>query len=350
MITRSLVLALLALLPVWASAQILTVETVRGAAELQLEGGTRQSLGDGQFLQAGNRIITPPQGRVRLAFARYGFIDIGPDSEVLIERIPHASFATDLRSVFRLQRGYLRMVWKHPQISTFWPIFIYLGDQRASLSSGEFFIENRDGRRVACVAAGQLALTDPQSDAPQTLHPQACYRLYRGMPPQRVLRDQDDWVAIREHFDIGELPLPAPAVPVAQGDVADARRNAPLSAPLPMPPVRPVITQAPAPSGKPAPLPEQPVAADPVASGKGPWAVSIASFRDVGAAQQLRDRLRGEGFAAARVVPVTVKGELWSRVILSGFDSVAQARAAGAAVEARMGLKGAWVLRYEPDA
>ena len=49
-----------------------------------------------------------------------------------------------------------------------------------------------------------------------------------------------------------------------------------------------------------------------------------------------------------RVVPVTVKGNPWSRVILAGFDSAGAAKAAGGEVEAEMGLKGAWVLRFEP--
>ena len=352
---RIAVVALALLAPSVALSQVLSVESIRGSAELQFADEATQPLSSGQYLYTGNRIKSPSNGHVRLAFARYGFIDIGPDSELVVERIPHASFATDLRSVFRLRRGYMRVVWKHPQISTFWPIFVYVGNQRASLTSGEFFVENRNGRHLACVAAGQLALTDSTTEAPQTLHPQACYRLYQGMPSQRVLRDQDDWVAIRERFDIGDLPgaeLAAAEPPPARPAPRRAEAAAPsAAAAVTSTAADEFITDqartsspavAPAASGsKPS---EAPAAA---AAPGGPWAVAIASFRSVRPATDLAAKLQAAGFPA-RVVPVTVKGNPWSRVILAGFDSAGAAKAAGGEVEAEMGLKGAWVLRFEP--
>ena len=325
------------------------------------------------MLRTGDRLLTSPDAQLRLGFARYGFVDVGPDSDVRVERIPHAAFATDLRSVFRLDAGYVRLVWKHPQISTSWPIFVYVDSQRASVTSGEYFFEHRAGRQIACVAAGQMAVTHGDDVVPMTLHPQACYRLYAGLQPQRILRESGDWVAIRGKFGIGDLPLLAeggagqqpsapaavaaqPPVPIVPPVAARSARVGPPGGEIRPAPRATPAQELPQPAAsKPAAPPPKPVPARPapvsepveaVAAGNGPWALSIASFRELEAAQQLMQRMARAGFAAERV-PVTVKGKPWHRVMMLGFDSVAEAKAAAAEIEAKLQLSGAWVLRYQ---
>lgn len=351
-----------------AIADVLTVESLHGQVRLERNGSARELLGN-EVLRSGDRLLTAPDAQLRLGFARYGFVDVGPDSDLRVERIPHAAFATDLRSVFRLHAGYARLVWKHPQISTSWPIFVYVDAQRASVTAGEYFFEHRSGRQIACVAAGQMAVTHGDTVVPMTLHPQACYRLYAGLQPQRILRESGDWVAIRGKFGIGELPLMADAGAEATAPVAESRptpnarptppavaaTKPPLGPPSgdPMPTPRPA-QQVPAPVAVPVPAPVTPpqvAPAEPVASkrpgaGSGPWALSIASFRELDAAQQLMRRMAAAGFTAERV-PVTVKGKPWHRVMVLGFDSVAEAKASAAVIEAKLQLSGAWVLRYQ---
>lgn len=351
----------------WTSvfAEVLTVESLSGQVRLERNGNARELLSN-EVLRSGDRLLTAPDAQLRLGFARYGFVDVGPDSDLRVERIPHAAFATDLRSVFRLQAGYARLVWKHPQISTSWPIFVYVDAQRASVTAGEYFFEHRAGRQIACVAAGQMAVTHADNAVPMTLHPQACYRLYAGLQPQRILRESGDWVAIRSKFGIGELPLmaandggesapsvvqPGPTPPVLAASPAPVGPPGGESLPRPRP-AQQVPQAAPVEAAKPVPTTPKPrvpsaVTEPPaVGSGTGPWALSIASFTELEAAQQLMQRMAAAGFAAERV-PVTVKGKPWHRVMVLGFDSVAEAKASAAEIEAKLQLRGAWVLRYK---
>lgn len=344
------------------AAEVLYVEQLNGAVQL-LRNGSERPLLPNEDLRGGDRLRSADDGQVRLGFARYGFVDLGPDSEVRIERMPHAAFATDLRSVFRLERGYLRMVWKHPQISTSWPIFIYVDAQRASLTSGEYFFEHRQGRQVACVAAGQMAVTHGQEPIPVTLHPQACYRLYAGLQPQRILRESGDWVAIRGQFGIGELPsdTPEPQRPPAVA-VAEAPRNAvptpavPKAAPSTPKPVasRPEQVQQSLNQGQRGS--EESVVDEPATSQRqteatpatGPWALSVASFKELGPAQALVKRMIASGYRA-ETVPVTIKGQPWYRVMILGFDSVAEGQRVADELKERLKLTGAWVLRFQRD-
>ena len=321
---RALILLCASLAWTSAIADVLTVESLTGQVQLERNGNARELLGN-EVLRTGDRLLTAPDAQLRLGFARYGFVDVGPDSDLRVERIPHAAFATDLRSVFRLHAGYARLVWKHPQISTSWPIFVYVDAQRASVTAGEYFFEHRSGRQIACVAAGQMAVTHGDNAVPMTLHPQACYRLYAGLQPQRILRESGDWVAIRGKFGIGELPL------MAEAGAAEAAPPVPVPVPKPVSP--PAVEAA------------EPAAANRPGAGSGPWALSIASFRELDAAQQLMRRMAAAGFSAERV-PVTVKGKPWHRVMVLGFDSVAEAKAGAADIEAKLQLSGAWVLRY----
>lgn len=363
---RALILLCASLAWTSAIADVLTVESLTGQVQLERNGNARELLGN-EVLRTGDRLLTAPDAQLRLGFARYGFVDVGPDSDLRVERIPHAAFATDLRSVFRLHAGYARLVWKHPQISTSWPIFVYVDAQRASVTAGEYFFEHRSGRQIACVAAGQMAVTHGDNAVPMTLHPQACYRLYAGLQPQRILRESGDWVAIRGKFGIGELPLMAEAGAAEAAPPVAATRPAvssqatppvvvaskpPVGPPGgdPMPKARPaqqvpVPVPVPKPVSPPAVEAAEPAAANRPGAGSGPWALSIASFRELDAAQQLMRRMAAAGFSAERV-PVTVKGKPWHRVMVLGFDSVAEAKAGAADIEAKLQLSGAWVLRY----
>lgn len=329
------------------SAQVLRVESVSGPVWVQEDSGVRCAAAPGQVLAQGQRVVTEDGANARLQLSRHGFLELGEGSILLLERLPHASFATDLRSVFRLEEGYLRVVWKHPQISTIWPLFVYVDDLRTSLTTGEFFIEHRGGRLVACVAAGEIAVEGP-SQAPGVLHPRACYRLYRGLPAQRVLRDEDDWVAIRKRFRIGELAPEAAIVtaPAAVDQTAVSRASVPAA-----PPALADASPQPEPTRavEPAREPEKQQSAEASAAPKGgPWALAIASFRDAEPAQALRERALRAGIAPVALMPVTIRGQPWLRVVVTGFASAGQARAAKADIERRLGVRDAWVLRYEP--
>lgn len=356
---RVLLSAVLLLGAAKAQAGVLVYDSASADVE-RIRGEQREPLTASTDIKSGDALSLGPQSRARLEFARHGFIDLGSDALVLFDRLPFASYDDDLRTVFRLRQGYLRVVWKHPQISTNWPIYIYMGDQRLTLGSGEYFFENLNGRQVVCVASGQANVTE--GEVYDTLVPQACYRLNKGLQPVRILRDSDDWVAMRTAFGVVGLPgvqvASAPAAPVPEprrpGPQTSARSEPVVSAPerspspaaqAALPATAPIVAplrRQPAPATVPAAVPADPTPL--AASSAGPWALSVVAFRDREKSEAQALRLRGGGYPA-EVRSAEVKGALWYRVVLPGFGSAEQAKRLSSEIEQRFGYKNTWPVR-----
>ena len=390
-------LALLALIgvglrPATAVADdgILFVEQVSGSAGVQRDG-KRLVLASGDALQEQDLIVTQAGGRVTLRLGRHGFIDIGSDAEVGVERLPFAAFARDLKSIFSISRGYLRVVWKYPQTATNWPLFVYMSGHRISLVSGEYFFQSRGNSQRACVAAGQIALQTASAEGVETLRPPSCAVLKTGEPMQVTARNPDDWFAIRRGLDlesavIAQVTREPPSVPAAVPPAATPFEPAaagaagralgpvaaapvlpePLSAPRTalapaLPESQPPLLQAatpvrigevqaaplalpplaPASAAKPTPAPAAPVA--PPANG-GSWALNVASYPEASSAEQQAARLREAGYRAA-TASATVNGKLWHRVQVGGYASREAAKAAADELGSRFKLANIWVLK-----
>lgn len=76
----------------------------------------------------------------------------------------------------------------------------------------------------------------------------------------------------------------------------------------------------------------------------GRWSLQLASARAQRSAERLLSQLRVAGFAAG-VFPADVGGETWHRVVIVGFVSEADARAAGERLRGRFNLPPGWVTR-----
>jgi hypothetical protein len=74
----------------------------------------------------------------------------------------------------------------------------------------------------------------------------------------------------------------------------------------------------------------------------GAWTVALSSFRTAKAADRDLKLAHAAGIPA-RVIPVTVDGETWRRLVVSGFESRTEATAFVARAQALMGVVGAWV-------
>ncbi|MDP3856300.1 MAG: hypothetical protein Q8Q73_00915, partial [Stagnimonas sp.] len=205
-----------------AEEAVLTVDTVTGAVAVERDG-KRLALKVGDALQEQDLIVSQASGRLTLRFARHGFLDIGPNTEAGVERLPFAAYAKDLKSIFSLSHGYLRVVWKHPQLSTNWPLYIYMSGHRISLTAGEYFFQHSGDEQRACTAAGQLALQAVGADGVETIRPPSCTRLVAGVPPQTLARNPDEWIAVRRGYsltpgssipnELAQAPAPLPAAP-----------------------------------------------------------------------------------------------------------------------------------------
>lgn len=372
---RLLSVLLLLALPQLVAAQrpLLTVDAVQGQAWVYAADGTRTRLAANDEIDEGGRIVTDAGSRVNMRLSRHGHMDLGPSSELVVQTLPFSSYATRLRTEVTLDRGLLRVVWKHPQISTTWPVYIGMANLRASLSSGEYFFERRDALLEACVAAGQIALDRAEAADVETLKPVACYGLSR-QPAVRHARQADDWVARRRDVraswtataaaggprarrsggtatgdyveDYRRLFVDPGAAPVDVGEDTFAEQRAqPFRAPSPEPAppsVRPEIVQA-----EPVVVaPRAAIAADTATTvlpeGPGKWALVVGSFAGANEATPLVQQLEAIGYPVD-IQQATVRDRLWYRVRVTGYETVARANRASADIAARTGVEGAWV-------
>lgn len=217
-----------------AEEAILLIDQTSGVAGVQ-RNGKRLALQPGDTLQEQDLIVTDRSGRMTLRLGRHGFVEVGPNAEVGVERLPFATYARDLKSIFSVSKGYFRVVWKHPQLSTNWPLYVYMAGHRVSLVSGEYFFQNLGGEQRACVAAGQMALQAAGGDGIETVKPPACVRLAANKPPEVQPRNPDDWIAVRRGYSIE-----------ATAATLLARDPAPAELPPPVVP-KPIITTSPTP-------------------------------------------------------------------------------------------------------
>lgn len=286
--------------PAAADEAILLIEQVSGAASIQRDG-KRLTLTTGDALQEQDLIVTDRTGRMTLRLGRHGFVEVGNNAEVGVERLPFAAYARDLKSIFSVSKGYLRVVWKHPQLSSSWPLYVYMAGHRISLISGEYFFQNLGSEQRACVAAGQIALQTNGGDGVETVKPPSCARLAANAPPVVSGRDPDDWIAVRGAFSLEASAngaqvqqasaAPAPASgPASVASAITTRATGPVAAtaaPLPLPAAEPAASdflaalpelKTSSAAVKPAP-PLGPVAAAPVLPGPvSPKAVLVEAL------------------------------------------------------------------------
>ncbi|HEX4871806.1 MAG TPA: hypothetical protein VFV27_05770 [Nevskiaceae bacterium] len=190
-----------------AAASLLRVEALEGEAHLERQG-QRLPLSAGISVLERDRLVTGEDVRTRLSLrlGRQGLVELGPLASLRVERLPFASHADDLRTVLRLDQGFLRMVWQRPAFNTDWPLFLQVGPHQLQPVSGEFFVQDEEGRLAACVAAGELRLTPAGAATAATLMPEACHRL--SAPMASVERDPDQWFDVRQALHLPPWLLP----------------------------------------------------------------------------------------------------------------------------------------------
>ncbi len=311
-----------------AEEQILLIDRISGVAGVQRDG-KRLTLSAGDALQEQDLIVTDDSGRMTLRLGRHGFVEVGPNAEVGVERLPFAAYARDLKSIFSVGKGYFRVVWKHPQQFSSWPLYVYMAGQRMSLTSGEYFFQHQGARQSACVAAGQIMLQAVASEGVETIKSPSCVQLAADAAPQIAPRDPDDWIAVRRGYRIEATAAVATAAVVAAAPAVAARPPSATTAAA--------TVNASLPQPAPAPLAE--------ASLAGSWSLNVASYSQPTAAEQEVARLRAAGYGSARTRPIELGGKTWHRVQIGGFASDGAARSAAQDLKQKLGLQNVWVLK-----
>ncbi|MDB5967946.1 MAG: Sporulation domain protein [Hydrocarboniphaga sp.] len=327
----ALLTMLIALLPAVAGAQMLRLDSQQGSVELT-RGKEHPLLKADTAILADDVIKVGADSSLSLHLGRHGILEMGPGSELEVERLPFASYADDLRTVLRLRRGFLRVIWKQPPLDISWPLFVYMDSDRASLATGEYFFELGTEINAICVAEGELALAGGGRDDAQLLQADTCYRLVAGIPPQPRDQQPDDWIAVREHLALdrgmwGAPKAAAPAVVAAAAPKVDkAAKPAPTT---PNPAEKPAVVRA--------PPPETAVAR------AGAWTLNLASFPDQASADKELARLKKAGFPGV-VQPADVKGRNWYRVQIQGLASKEEAQGMSGQLKAA-GFMQAWIMK-----
>jgi len=308
---RPWVWAALVVAPAIASGSVLSVDEVSGAGSL-LREQAEAPLQAGTELREGDSLRVSDGGRLRLNIARHGFLELGPQAELVLERLPSVSYAEDLRTSLRLTRGTLRVVWRYPGADVSWPLFVYFGNLRASLRSGEYFVQAAaEGPLPLCVVSGEAAVSVPGVTRPQLLAGPACFPLRASESAPRLQRSESDFISARAELSLAALLEPAPPAP---------RPAASISAPPP-------VAEA-------APVP---------AERKG-WVVNIASSASREAAEKDANKLRAAGVPVA-VSAVEIGGRTWYRVQVVGVPDLAAAQALAARVKTEFGYAQPWLQR-----
>lgn len=349
---------------------ILRIDQTSGVTGVQRDG-KRLPLQAGDALQEQDLIVTESSGRMTLRLGRHGFVEVGPDAEVGVERLPFATYARDLKSIFSVAKGYFRVVWRQPQLTSSWPLYIYLSGHRISLASGEYFFQNRGEQQGICVAAGQLTLQAVGREGMEIILPPACLRLTPAAAPQLSTRNPDDWIAVRRGYRIDatatslqaeELAIAAAAA-AASSTAAAVSSNGPsvsmrsVAAPTAVV-VSPVVQAASVPPRLPPPAAAPTGLAAPAAaaasktlappapaSANSQWVLNVASYTEAAVAEKEAARLRAAGYPSASSQPVSINGKSWYRVQLVGFTSEAAARAALVEIKGKLGLRNIWVRK-----
>lgn len=220
--------------------QLIEVESYSGLLQVQ-RAGARFPLRDGDALVEGDVLSTDNRGRATLTFARHGFIELGGNAELKFEALPHSRFASDLRTGFKLNKGYLRVVWKRAPSASAWPIYVEIDSLRAALGSGEYFFQAEREPRL-CAAAGTLGVQMESSS--EVVRPPSCVMLRADKQLVPTPRDTNDWVLVRRAHSLnaGEpviqeisTPTPANATIVPAGPEASAPKTLATNMPPPKP-------------------------------------------------------------------------------------------------------------------
>ncbi len=401
LLNSALVLALaVASLTAAAEEPMLRVDAIRGLLQVE-RGGQVYGLHEGEALQAHDVLSTDAQGHASLGFSRYGFLELGSHARVSLDALPESSFRGDLKTVFRLDKGYLRVVWKRPPAATDWPLYVAMGETRAALGSGEYFFQQGATEQRLCAAAGLLTVQlGTGNEGPEQVRPPACARV-RGSALEIVVRDPDDWHLVRRAFNalagepvIAEFsppsspvlrkPLDAPVPLTSSADMPAAKPGFDYSLlegqagpdaatepaprqPLPLPsaqvpaalaPAAPSAATAnanayevaatPSPAAAPGSLatipdlaPAEVVRPQGVAAGRGSWRINVASSIEEAEAKALLAHVLSLGLPA-RQTRVQIHGRDWYRIQVGAYPTAAAAKADSGRVAATLGLGSVW--------
>lgn len=332
-----------------------TVDIVHGAATVS-RLGSESSLNPGDALGERDVVSVPVGSALKLRFGSSDSVELGGDTVIAIERLPDASRPTEGKTILSLDHGVVRVI-RPGGDDLVLPFHLFLGDQRAALSEGDFYFEREPRLVQACAESGQLSLPPTEFLPLRVVSGQNCYHNAGGEGPPRVLQHDESFFT-QARARIGLLNVPASAMTTVPS-VNPATVAVPVSASTPVHAPASVAASGfggavlantePVPVASASSVPavtEAVPAALPVEAAPGPteWTVNLASFSQLEQANDEVQRLQAGGFPAA-VESKEVGGVMHYRVQLRGFESADAARSQANEVAARFGYKDYFLIK-----
>lgn len=226
-------------------ARVLEIKRVFGSVGVQRGGGT-EALLPGFLVFNQERVVLSSRARADLALSRYGDIGIassgnGPGA-LSFEKLPTSSWAQDLDTRLKLERGLLRVRWA--RTGTDWPLRVLMDRWSAQLGNGDFLFRNDERGVLVCNVAGSLELLEGADGTPQKISPGSCTQILPGQAPQAAMLVASDWPELQ----LAILPTDDDAVAAAPVIANSSTRpplmtdQIPIVPPPPLPPDPEVVT------------------------------------------------------------------------------------------------------------
>ncbi|MGB5467281.1 MAG: FecR domain-containing protein [Sedimenticolaceae bacterium] len=282
-----LLFLLLLLLPVSAvsGAPAATVEAVRPPAWVKNQGSWIPMPPDLE-LNPGDHIRTGPGGRVLLRLAEGSELRLGEEASfVLLKLDPPATVDGPFTGLLRLVRGALRFTTTLLSRPHRRSLDIQVATVNAGISGTDVWAKAAPDRDIVCLIEGRIIASRANSQPAILDEPLSFYVAPKDAPPKPVSAvtpaQLKKWIA--------QVALEA-----GTGIIADGR-----------------------------------------------WTVALGSYRIEERANRALEAVHAAGIPASIIV-VTVEGELWRRLVVSGFSNRSEAMSFVDRTRDLMGVVGAW--------
>lgn len=169
------------------------VHELRGSATVQ--SGTRRlplkadvEIHENQPVQVGSR------SNLRLALGQRAVLDLGPNSRLVVHKLPRDGRGEERATWLRLEQGYLRVLWSDDRGDT--PMELSFGRWAARIGAGEHFFDSSDNRASACSTSGAMTLSGVPEWTPRSLS-EPCVTLAAHHAPVEIALREKDWDTVR---------------------------------------------------------------------------------------------------------------------------------------------------------
>jgi hypothetical protein len=172
---------------------ILQVHELHGSATVQ-SGTQRLPLKADSEIHENQPVQVGSRSTLRLALGQRALLDLGPNSRVVIHKLPRDGKGEERATWLRLEQGYLRVVWSDDVGDT--PMEVSFGRWAARIGAGEHFFDSRGDTAFACSTSGTMRLSGVPEWTPRSLS-EPCVTLEPHHAPVEIALRQKDWDTLR---------------------------------------------------------------------------------------------------------------------------------------------------------